>query len=124
MSVGGRRALPRCGACHDLGHSRERCPALGWPRPTARQLDVLRLIHEGAARGRAPTHRELAKLLGVTSGAPRWHLVALERKGFLTRDNFLSRGLVLTGAGRALINDGHCHACGQVLTDERSMADG
>lgn len=73
--------------------------------PTERQLDALRFI---AAFTREhcypPTRRELCEGIGIAStNAAAQHLDALERKALITRTPMVSRGLVLTAAGKAIL---------------------
>lgn len=73
--------------------------------PTLRQLRVLRFVADHtAARGYPPTLREIATAMGIcsTNGASD-HLRALERRGLVATTPIVSRGLVLTDAGRALL---------------------
>lgn len=65
---------------------------------TERQLEVLRFVERTiAARGVAPTLREIALAFGFSSTASaQKHLHGLERKGYLTRNKHQKRGLTLT----------------------------
>jgi len=65
---------------------------------TAKQRQVLDLI-ESAVRdsGSPPTVREIGEAIGATSTtAPRRHLAALERKGYIERRPDVARGIALT----------------------------
>lgn len=69
--------------------------------PTLRQREVLRAIKEHqAARGFPISIRELGDVLGISStNAVNDHLVRLEAKGLVNRENRRSRTLTLTNAG-------------------------
>ncbi len=70
--------------------------------PTDRQLLLLQLIHQHCADnfGQPPTMRWLCSKMGINStNGLNDHLVALERKGLVTRQPEVSRGLWLTDAG-------------------------
>lgn len=69
--------------------------------PTARQLEVLRLIAEGIHAGLPPSIAELGVALGIRStNAVDDHLQALTRKGLLEpRHPRRARDLALTKAG-------------------------
>jgi len=69
---------------------------------TERQLEVLQFVERTiAARGVAPTLREVAHAFGFSSTASaQKHLNGLERKGYLTRSKHQKRGLALTEAHR------------------------
>lgn len=70
---------------------------------TPRQQEVLTFITDClVANGYPPTLREIAAHLKVTGtlGIMK-HLEALEQKGYLRREAGSSRGIVLTGPGRA-----------------------
>ncbi len=65
---------------------------------TMRQQEVLEFIRdEMTEHGRPPTFREIAVRFGIksTSGV-KVHMDALERKGYITRDLRLARGIELT----------------------------
>lgn len=64
------------------------------PRLTRRQAQVLDFIVQSvAADGRPPTHREICGWMGIRStNGVQDHIKALERKGYITRDRFTSRG--------------------------------
>jgi len=77
------------------------------PPPTARQVDVLRFIAQHTAEhGYPPTHREICVGIGVesTHGVAQ-HIEALKRKGLVSRKPLVSRGVVVTALGRALLGD-------------------
>ncbi len=65
---------------------------------TNRQRDVLEFIRaQVAERGHPPTIREIGKKFGISStNGVRTHLAALIKKGYLTKQRFISRGLELT----------------------------
>ena len=67
------------------------------PALTVPQADVLAAIASSiAARGYAPTVRELGLTLGIRSaGGVLCHLKALEKKGWIRRDEGTARGIVL-----------------------------
>lgn len=62
---------------------------------TPKQNRVLQFIRESVARhNRPPTIRELGESCGgVHSSAVMCHLVALEKKGYIKRDEGVSRGI-------------------------------
>jgi repressor LexA len=66
---------------------------------TSRQAQVLRIIQESIGRqGYPPTIRELGETLGIRStNGVNDHLKALERKGYLKREESKSRSLVPVG---------------------------
>lgn len=66
---------------------------------TPRQRSVLDYIRESIReRGYPPTFREIGKRFGITStNGVNDHLVALERKGHLRRDDMKSRALIPIG---------------------------
>ncbi|MEM6962186.1 MAG: transcriptional repressor LexA [Myxococcota bacterium] len=68
---------------------------------TDRQRAVLMYIQDSIeARGYPPTLREIGNHLGIRStNGVNDHLRALERKGYLTREDMKSRTLRLVGAG-------------------------
>lgn len=79
-------------------------PQAKTPKLTDRQAEVLghikRLIE---ANGYAPTIRELATCLGITStNGVETHLVELERKGLITRTPGRSRSLKLASTERTV----------------------
>lgn len=65
---------------------------------TDKQRDVLRFVAERIRDGRgAPTYREVASEFGYRSTqSVRDHFAALERKGYIRRDEGLARGITLT----------------------------
>lgn len=70
---------------------------------TPRQRQILRLIAEGARRGKTPTVRELVRLTGVASpNGVSCHLKALQKKGFIERDAMTARNIRLAGASTVL----------------------
>ena len=75
---------------------------------TARQGETLRLIRKSILeRGYPPTLRELGDWMGIRStNGVNDHLLALQAKGFLTRDPMFSRGIVLKP------KDDSCPLCG------------
>ena len=69
------------------------------PKPlTARQSQVLEFIRYFIDdRGYPPTIREIGPQLGMTSyNGVVCHLLMLEKKGYITREEKLSRGIRLT----------------------------
>src|SRR5271169_3319565 len=68
---------------------------------TARQQMVLDFIQQSIAdRGYPPTLREIGARMGIRStNGVNDHLRALERKGYLTREDMKSRALRPTGLG-------------------------
>jgi DNA-binding MarR family transcriptional regulator len=64
-------------------------PALGitlLPPLTARQLQVLSLVHRWALERQSyPTQREVAEVLGFTQATTGQHIDALVRKGYLAK---------------------------------------
>ncbi len=70
---------------------------------TERQQLVLQFIEESIVdRGYPPTLREIGARMGIRStNGVNDHLRALERKGFLKREDMKSRALRPTGLGRA-----------------------
>jgi len=78
------------------------------PALTERQSQVLRFIEDLITRrGHSPTIREIGEKFGISStNGVRTHLSALIRKGYLTKSDYISRGLELTrhlAAGTARI---------------------
>ena len=64
--------------------------------PTARQAFVLSTVREmTAAVGYPPTTREIARRVDVSHQTVVEHLVALERKGAIRRDEGTARGIVI-----------------------------
>lgn len=72
---------------------------------TERQRLVLAFIVGEIERNtRPPTLREIGRHLGISStNGVNDHLMALERKGHLTRDTMLSRGIYVTELGRRTV---------------------
>jgi repressor LexA len=69
---------------------------------TPRQAEVyVHLTQCFANRGYPPSVRELAKFLGVSSTCAAEFLIALERKGFISREPGVARGIRLLPAGEA-----------------------
>ncbi len=68
---------------------------------TPRQFDVLEsLLGSLTTRGVFPTPIEIARRIGLrTASAVRGHLIALERKGYISRDPKRRRLSVLRGLG-------------------------
>lgn len=65
---------------------------------TAKQAEILRLIEEEIAEsGRPPSYREIAKHFGYDAvGTVQDHVRALIRKGYLTRERGIARGIQLS----------------------------
>lgn len=74
-------------------------------RPTVRQLSVLREVHAYIiARGFAPTLREIGARMRINStNGIRDHLLALERKGLLSRAANCARGFSVTALGLSAV---------------------
>ena len=70
---------------------------------TDRQHEVLDIIQKSLReKGFPPTLREIAKQMGIRStNGVNDHLRALERKGYLRREDLKSRGITLE------VDDGH-----------------
>lgn len=81
--------------------------------PSPRQAEVLSFIESAMALGQAPSYREIAEAIGVTSMATiNKHVHALERKGFLSIRRYKQRGLLMTGRGASEIRvAGECVSC-------------
>jgi repressor LexA len=64
---------------------------------TARQKEILDFIRSRVTdRGHPPTIREIGDRFGITStNGVRTHLTALIRKGFIRKQNYISRGIEL-----------------------------
>lgn len=78
--------------------------------PTARQREVLDFIHLSIyGNGRPPTLREIGIALGIGStNGVNDHLLALERKGYIVRDQATARGIRLlkkSGASAPCLDD-------------------
>jgi repressor LexA len=73
---------------------------------TTRQQMVLDFIRQSITdRGYPPTLREIGARMGIRStNGVNDHLRALERKGYLTREDMKSRALRPTGLGNAALN--------------------
>jgi len=66
------------------------------PHLTTKQKKVLEFIRERIQQDIPPTIREIAKHMGFSStGTVRDYLKALEKKGYLKRENYLSRSIEL-----------------------------
>jgi repressor LexA len=70
------------------------------PTLTARQREVFDYLRERiVARGYGPTIREIAEQFGIASpNGVMCHLKALEKKGLISREAFMSRAIQLTEA--------------------------
>ena len=69
---------------------------------TARNLRVLRAIHELSQQGQCPTYLELCGALGFASKCSVYdHIVLLCRFGYLDRTRFEPRALRITDKGAA-----------------------
>ena len=68
------------------------------PELTDRQRNILGYIEgEIVDRGHSPTIREIGRKFGITStNGVRTHLTALVKKGYLKKQDYISRGLELT----------------------------
>ncbi len=71
---------------------------------TERQHAILEFVRESiASRGYPPTHREIGAAFGIRStNGVNDHLLALERKGFLSRDGMRSRAIRVLRPDRVL----------------------
>ena len=68
---------------------------------TRRQQDTLHYIADArAARGASPKLREIASAFSISIGSVYHHLSALRRKGYLTIDTHVHRGIRLTRSRR------------------------
>lgn len=74
-------------------------------KPTERQLQVLKAIDSSVREhGYPPTLREIGIAIGVRStNGVHDHLLALERKGYVTINDGKCRSLIITAVGRALL---------------------
>src|SRR5260221_4662933 len=88
---------------------------------TARQQMVLDFIRQSISdRGYPPTLREIGARMGIRStNGVNDHLRALERKGYLTREDMKSRALRPTAQGNASNGSGPANANG---TGEHSFS--
>jgi repressor LexA len=77
-------------------------PSLTPPRPTltARQREIFEYLREKiVTRGYGPTVREIGQHFGIVSpNGVTCHLKALEKKGLISREAFMSRAIQLTDA--------------------------
>jgi repressor LexA len=83
---------------------------------TARQLECLRVIATHVAdRGLPPSLREIGAEMGIgsTNGVAD-HLKALKRKGYITRDGSIKRGLRITDRGALALGMVRCKCCGSI----------
>src|SRR5262252_4188271 len=90
---------------------------------TQRQQMVLDFIRQSIAdRGYPPTLREIGARMGIRStNGVNDHLRALERKGYLTREDMKSRALRPTGLAAAAL--AHGGANGDALTTQAPAND-
>lgn len=74
-------------------------------RPTARQIEVLAFIDEHtSASGYPPTLREIGARFGIRStNGVNDHLLSLQRKGLIERDDHQARSVRVSPAGRDLL---------------------
>ncbi len=74
-------------------------------RITNQQAEILRYIARKLEEtGRAPTVREICASFGFTSSnGARCHLLALEKRGCVTRQLYFPRGIALTDAAREFV---------------------
>lgn len=65
---------------------------------TEKQRQILQFIEDRILhKGHSPTYREIGQKFGISStNGVRTHLVALIKKGYIKKENFISRGLELT----------------------------
>lgn len=84
--------------------------------PTLRQLEALRAVYEHRQKfDRAPTYRELCRVLGVRSTNGVSDLLRpLEKKGCLERDRTIARSMRVTDLGMRFLGEHlrRCHSCG------------
>ncbi len=73
-------------------------PKLKPPTITARQREIFEFLREKiVARGYGPTVREIAQHFGIQSpNGVTCHLKALEKKGLISREAYISRAIQLT----------------------------
>jgi repressor LexA len=88
---------------------------------TSRQSEVLEIIREAIDRdGYPPTIREIGMVLGIKStNGVNDHLKALERKGYLTRDELKSRAMVPVGMNDDMLE---IPVIGRVAAGQLSLA--
>lgn len=72
---------------------------------SSRQAQVLVAIADGLSRGAAPTIRELCVILGNTTNAASGHVIALERRGLVSRVPGVARNLRITPEGERLLSE-------------------
>jgi len=74
--------------------------------PTPRQLELLKLIHDGWQAKRPPSIRELCGLMGIGSTNGVMCLVnACVAKGLLERRDMVARSFFLTSAGETALKE-------------------
>lgn len=94
------------------------------PTPTLRQLEVLELIEARRVRaGYAPTIRELAELLGVSStNTVACHLETMATKGFVTWAQGKGRTLSVTEEGRRWVTAGRASLERELVEQRKAVA--
>jgi repressor LexA len=92
---------------------------------TTRQQMVLDFIRQSISdRGYPPTLREIGARMGIRStNGVNDHLRALERKGYLTREDMKSRALRPTGLGNALNGEDGAALVGQAPANDDDLVD-
>src|SRR5258706_10844248 len=92
---------------------------------TQRQQMVLDFLRQSlVARGYPPTLREIGARMGIRStNGVNDHLRALERKGYLTREDMKSRALRPTGLGTPALDDATSHLPAQPAANDDDMLD-
>src|ERR1700729_2923685 len=93
---------------------------------TQRQQMVLDFIRQSITdRGYPPTLREIGNFMGIRStNGVNDHLRALERKGYLTREDMKSRALRPTPFGDQLLNGSRSVGAGAANTNGHSNGHG
>lgn len=83
--------------------------------PTLRQLQVLRVIAEGAKSGMTPTLREISDELDIVNHyAVVCHIDALEERGLIEKQGASrARALRVTEKGLRFLGGRRCEKCGQ-----------
>src|ERR1700704_1298449 len=92
---------------------------------TQRQQMVLDFIRQSIHdRGYPPTLREIGARMGIRStNGVNDHLRALERKGYLTREDMKSRALRPTGLGQVSLSSGDEAITAQAPANDDDMVD-
>src|SRR5215475_9477547 len=92
---------------------------------TQRQQMVLDFIRQSIAdRGYPPTLREIGARMGIRStNGVNDHLRALERKGYLTREDMKSRALRPTGLAGTGLGNGDASLAAQLPANDDDLLD-